>query len=78
MHHLVDLGLILPIAVRVAAIASRPSLDYVIHTLLHQAVHVSTHRLGLLHRATKAFRFVPDVMMVLGLIVVHVCTEPHE
>ncbi len=74
MHHLSDLSLIVPVGVRILALLSSPIFHFAFHRTAEKLIHLSTHHVGILKRATKAIRFIPDLLMIVSLIALHICS----
>jgi hypothetical protein len=58
---------------RLAFILGKPTLDLLYHKIAHGAIHRTVHGIPQLHH--KAFKFLPDVLMVFALLLLELVTE---
>jgi hypothetical protein len=70
-----DLLIYLAPAMRIGWLLAKPTFDLLYHKAVHAGIHSTMHRFRLLHH--KAFRFLPDALMLLALLVLDLVLENH-
>jgi hypothetical protein len=75
MMHQTTIWILASGAIRILA---RPVFDFFYHKLSHHLIHSAGHRVGIVGKAFKRLRWLPDAAMIGALTILSMFTEGHE
>jgi hypothetical protein len=67
--------LLLPILVRLGLLLVVPIVEFTFHKLAHKGIHHATEKVGWLKQMARRWKYLPDALMIVALVILHHVSE---
>jgi hypothetical protein len=67
--------LAIPVVIRLGLFLIGPVVAYAFHKLAHSGIHLSIHKIEWLKQLAVRFKYLPDLLMIAALVILHFVSE---